>query len=66
MHMTTPVAGKKMTVDLRIGRKIVLLLGDAGCVDSEKISITITHEAKAGRVARLNVVAPPMVKIDLT
>jgi hypothetical protein len=55
-----------MTVDLRIGRKIVLLLGDAGCVDSEKISITITHEAKAGRVARLNVVAPPMVKIDLT
>jgi hypothetical protein len=55
-----------MTVDLRIGRKIVFSLGDAEHVDSEKISITITHEAKAGRVARLNVVAPPMVKIALS
>lgn len=66
MNMTTTAADKKMTVDLRIGRKIVLFLGEAGCVDSEKISITITHEAKAGRVARLNVVAPPMVKIALS
>lgn len=64
--MTGSTTDKKMTVDLRIGRKIVLLLGDAGHVDSEKISITITHEAKAGRVARLNVTAPPMVKIALS
>lgn len=64
--MTGSTTDKKMTVDLRIGRKIVLLLGDAGYVDSEKISITITHEAKAGRVARLNVTAPPMVKIALS
>ena len=64
--MSTQPTGKKMTVDLRIGRKIVFSLGDAEHVDSEKISITITHEAKAGRVARLNVVAPPMVKIALS
>lgn len=64
--MSTAIPDKKMTVDLRIGRKIILLLGDGGPVDAEKISITITHEAKAGRMARLNVTAPPMVKISLT
>lgn len=66
MNMATQVADKKMTVDLRTGRKIALVLDASACVDSGKICITITHEAKAGRVARLNVVAPPMVKIDLT
>lgn len=60
MTDTTP---KKMTVDLRTGRKIMFTLVGENGVDSEKICITITHEAKAGRVARLNVVAPPRVKI---
>lgn len=59
-HDTTP---KKMTVDLKMGRKIIFTMVGANGVDSEQVCITITHEAKAGRVARLNVVAPPMVKI---
>lgn len=61
--MPHDTADKKMTVDLRAGRKIILLIDKPGCVDSEKITVMISHEAKAGRVARLSVVAPPMVRI---
>jgi hypothetical protein len=61
--MTQDTSDKKMTVDLRTGRKLVFTIVGANGVDSEQICITITHEAKAGRVARLNVVAPPIVRI---
>jgi hypothetical protein len=64
--MIQDTSEKKMTVDLRTGRKLVFtIIGEKG-IDSEKICITITHEAKAGRVARLNVVAPSMVKIGFS
>ena len=57
---------KKLTVDLRTGRKITLSIPvRVGCVDSEEICITILHEAKAGRLARLSVVAPVAVKIGI-
>jgi len=58
-------ADKKLTVDLRTGRKITLSIPVRGCVDSEEICITILHEAKAGRLARLSVVAPVAVKIGI-
>lgn len=63
--MAETTSDKKMTVDLRTGRKIMLLIDRPGFVDSEKITVMISHEAKAGRVARLSVIAPPMVKIVL-
>lgn len=54
-----------MAVDLRSGKTIVLSIENMVGVDTEKMCIKITLEAKTGQVARLHVVAPPTVRIGL-
>ena len=56
---------KGMAVDLRSGKTIVLSIENMVGVDTEKMCIKITLEAKTGQVARLHVVAPPAVRIGL-
>ncbi len=63
--MTNSVVPKGMAVNLRSGKSIVLTLDKSPDVDTEKMCIRITLEAKAGQVARLHVVAPQVVKIGL-
>lgn len=63
--MTHKSVIKGMAVNLRSGRAIVLTLDKPPDVDTEKMYIRITLEAKAGQVARLHVVAPQAVKIGL-
>ncbi len=63
--MMTQTHNKGLAVDLRSGKTITLSLPGVLGVDSEKLCIKITLEAKNGQVARLNIVAPPAVKIGL-
>jgi hypothetical protein len=65
VDMDSKTTERRLTVDLKTSRKITLMVPTMGPVDSGEICITITHEAKAGRLARLSVVAPASVKIGI-
>lgn len=57
---------KGMAIDLRSGKTVTFSVPGVAGVDTEKMCIRITLEAKTGQVARLHVVAPPAVKIGLS